>query len=163
MTKKESGPTRDVFFWICLFCLCTTMFVFSSPARSDEFRHHEFREHDVLLLDRYELRTWRGGQWRHEWHNGRLGWWWFVGGVWYLYERPIYPYPLVISGTAFVEPVIVAPPAPVVVMPGGQPTVAAPAAPPQTPLWYYCDNPAGYYPYVPSCNTPFRPVPAKPQ
>jgi hypothetical protein len=28
--------------------------------------------------------------------------------------------------------------------------------------WYYCDNPAGYYPYVQSCSTSWRPVPVVP-
>ena len=23
-----------------------------------------------------ELHAWRGGLWRHEWHDGRFGWWW---------------------------------------------------------------------------------------
>ena len=27
--------------------------------------------------------AWEGGRWRHEVHNGRNGWWWDVGGVWY--------------------------------------------------------------------------------
>jgi hypothetical protein len=26
--------------------------------------------------------------------------------------------------------------------------------------WYYCSNPAGYYPYVAQCNTGWQPVPA---
>ena len=31
--------------------------------------------------------AWEGGQWRHEAHNGRYGWWWDVGGVWYFYPE----------------------------------------------------------------------------
>jgi hypothetical protein len=31
--------------------------------------------------------AWGGGQWRHEMHNGRVGWWWDVGGVWYFYPQ----------------------------------------------------------------------------
>jgi len=31
--------------------------------------------------------AWEGGRWRHEMHNGRLGWWWDVGGVWYFYPQ----------------------------------------------------------------------------
>ncbi|HEX6841855.1 MAG TPA: hypothetical protein VF113_10000 [Stellaceae bacterium] len=49
-------------------------------------------------------------------------------------------------------PVFYAPP-PVVVAPS--PVVVV--QPPQQ-FWYYCDNPAGYYPYVPNCPTPWRPV-----
>jgi hypothetical protein len=26
--------------------------------------------------------------------------------------------------------------------------------------WYYCQNPAGYYPYVPQCSVAWQPVPA---
>jgi len=37
--------------------------------------------------------AWEAGRWRHEVHNGRLGWWWDVGGVWYYYPAPVYPYP----------------------------------------------------------------------
>jgi hypothetical protein len=50
-------------------------------------------------------------------------------------------------------------PAPVTVI--EQPPVVIQAAPPQA-SWYYCDNPAGYYPYVPSCGVPWRQVPATP-
>ena len=31
--------------------------------------------------------AWEGGRWRHEVHNGRNGWWWDVGGVWYWYPE----------------------------------------------------------------------------
>jgi hypothetical protein len=33
--------------------------------------------------------AWEGGRWRHEMHNGRYGWWWDVGGVWYFYPQPL--------------------------------------------------------------------------
>ena len=32
----------------------------------------------------------------------------------------------------------------------------------QSPSWYYCDNPRGYYPYVQNCSTAWQPVPANP-
>ena len=32
--------------------------------------------------------AWEGGRWRHEMHNGRFGYWWDVGGVWYFYPQP---------------------------------------------------------------------------
>jgi hypothetical protein len=44
---------------------------------------------------------------------------------------------------------------PVVVAPPPSPYVLPP--PPQ-PLWYYCDNPQGYYPYVQQCPGGWRPV-----
>ena len=33
--------------------------------------------------------AWEGGRWRHEARNGRYGWWWDVGGVWYFYPQPM--------------------------------------------------------------------------
>src|ERR1035438_30903 len=33
--------------------------------------------------------AWEGGRWHHEMHNGRDGWWWDVGGVWYYYPQPM--------------------------------------------------------------------------
>lgn len=33
--------------------------------------------------------AWEGGRWHHEMHNGRDGWWWDVGGVWYFYPQPM--------------------------------------------------------------------------
>lgn len=90
---------------------------------------------------------WRGGLWRHDWHDGRYGWWWLVGGIWYFYDQPIYPYPLMVSPIAIPEEME---PPPVV------------AAPPPAGFWYYCDNPPGYYPYVTTCTVPYRAVPAQP-
>lgn len=31
----------------------------------------------------------------------------------------------------------------------------APPAPPTSSVWYYCQNPSGYYPYVQSCSQPW--------
>jgi hypothetical protein len=97
-----------------------------------------FREHDWDL--------WRGGRWIHDRHGGRWGWWWVVGGVWYSYPSPVYPYPNPYE-----------PPPSVVVTP------SAAAPPPPTPQnWYYCDASKGYYPYVPTCASGWRSVPATP-
>jgi hypothetical protein len=41
------------------------------------------------------------------------------------------------------------------------PTPAYIAVPP-SPVWYYCDNPRGYYPSVPACATGWRAVPRQP-
>ena len=41
--------------------------------------------------------AWEGGRWRHEVHNGRPGWWWDVGGVWYWYPERIDGPPAYIS------------------------------------------------------------------
>lgn len=162
-------------------------------AHADEYHHegheearehreaverHEFHERDVHRFTAEELGHWRGGYWKNSCFGGRCGWWWFAGGRWYFYERPVYPYPLVVSEVAFVEPVppptvYVVPPA-VTVAPAAPPIYAAPppappvyaappapaAAPPPAQMYYYCDNPPGYYPSVPGCPSGFRAVPA---
>jgi hypothetical protein len=54
-------------------------------------------------------------------------------------------------------PVVYAPP-PVVYAPPPQPAyVSQPGQ-----MWYYCENPRGYYPYVASCSGAWRQVPAQP-
>jgi len=58
-------------------------------ADRDDARWHghieRFHEHDWDLC--------RRGYWRHEFHDGRWGWWWIVGPIWYYYPEPVYPYP----------------------------------------------------------------------
>ncbi|HLG86629.1 MAG TPA: hypothetical protein VKZ79_05465 [Alphaproteobacteria bacterium] len=109
-----------------------------------DWRGHDFHGRDFRYFRPEERELWRTGRWIHDWHDGRFGWWWDVGGIWYYYPQPIYPYP------TYVPPPVVA--------------EAAPEAPPpaQGQTWYYCDNPRGYYPYVQSCPTPWREVPAAP-
>ncbi len=41
--------------------------------------------------------AWQGGRWHHEVHNGRDGWWWDVGGVWYYYPQPMEGPPTYVS------------------------------------------------------------------
>jgi hypothetical protein len=41
--------------------------------------------------------AWETGRWRHEIHNGRDGWWWDVGGVWYFYPQQMDGPPAYIS------------------------------------------------------------------
>ncbi len=41
--------------------------------------------------------AWEGGRWHHEVHDGRDGWWWDVGGVWYYYPQPMEGPPTYIS------------------------------------------------------------------
>ncbi len=105
----------------------------------------DFHGRDFHHLPPRERSVWGGGIWIHDWHDGRYGWWWRLGGFWYLYPEPIYPYP------TYIPPAIVVQQAPPV------PTGLPPAQ-----YWYYCDNPQGYYPYVASCNGAWRPVPAIP-
>jgi hypothetical protein len=47
--------------------------------------------------------AWEGGRWRHEAHNGRYGWWWDVGGVWYFYPQPMEGPPTYISDLEVVD------------------------------------------------------------
>ena len=70
---------------------------------------------------------------------------WYADPYWYPepYLAPVYAYPAYVP-----PPVVVAPPPPV-----------ARGAPPAQ-FWYYCDNPQGYYPYITSCSSAWRPVPA---
>jgi hypothetical protein len=83
-----------------------------------------------------DLATWRHGHWWGGWLGGRPGWWWLAGGYGYLYPAPVYPYPAYVAGVS---------------APGA-------ASTPHGRAWWFCDNPAGYYPYVQSCPTPWRPV-----
>jgi hypothetical protein len=65
-------------------------------------------------------------------------------GVPYYYPAPAY---------AYSAPIIVNQP----------PTVYIERDPqPASGYWYYCRNPQGYYPQVPSCPTPWQQVPANP-
>lgn len=91
---------------------------------------------DIRHFHDRDFDHWRAGRWYHGRRGGRLGWWWIVGGTWYFYPAPVYPYP---------DPYL-------------PPTVAPP--PPAAPqYWYYCANPSGYYPYVPQCAVPWQAVP----
>ena len=77
---------------------------------------------------------WNRGRWWRGWHENRDGWWWIAGGRWHWYPQPVYPVP----PPAFQ-------PAPVIV-PG---------------FYYYCGNPAGYYPQVGGCLVPWQMVQAR--
>lgn len=122
------------------------------PAAADERGHrrapererHQVWRGDIHRFHEHDFGRWRGGNWYHGRHLGRLGWWWVVGGLWYFYPAPVYPYP-----DPYLPPVVVPP---------------APAPAPANPLqyWYYCPKPAGYYPYVARCTTDWQAVPATP-
>lgn len=110
-----------------------------------QFRRHE-RDHrdgwrgDIHRFHERDFYRWRSGHWRHGRHDGRLGWWWIVGGVWYFYPTPVYPYP----------------------DPYQPPLLVAPSSPATPQYWYYCPHPAGYYPYVSECPRGWQRVPAEP-
>ena len=128
----------------------------------EHHEHHEFHERHVHLFDPLEFAIWAGGTWVEGWYNGQYGWWWVSGGRRYYYPRPIYPYPPEVSEVWVPETVVIQQ-APVAAPPPPPPVSGYAPPPPQAGLWYYCDNPPGYYPYVQVCPTPFRPVPAQPR
>src|SRR3984893_3157067 len=78
----------------------------------------------------------RGGHWYHGWHGGRYGWWLAGPGLaWTYYDNPWWgSYPDY-----------------------GYYNYSQPYA---SQTWYYCSDPAGYYPYVAQCNTGWQAVPA---
>ena len=124
-------------------CLAASLALLAPGAQADP--RHDFHGRDFHRFSPRERTIWLGGRWVHDWHDGRFGWWWSVGGFWYFYPQPVYPYP------TYVPPAVVVQQAPPV-----------PTGLPPSPTWYYCDNPQGYYPYVASCNGPWREVPATP-
>lgn len=115
------------------------------PALAQHRDGHGFYGRDFHRFTPAERHVWTGGHWEHGWHDNRFAWWWVTGGLWYFYTAPVYPYP------TYVPPAVVVQQAPP--MPTGLPPMQ---------LWYFCDNPQGYYPYVASCNVPWRPVPVTP-
>lgn len=103
--------------------------------------------HDFAHFTPAEHAMWVGGGWHHGWYGGRFGWWWAVGGIWYYYPAPIYPYPEYVADIYY-DPSMGAPPA--------GPVEPAAGAPPGS--WYYCAPSGAYYPYVQSCPAPWTPV-----
>ncbi len=126
---------------LLVLAILATIFAASEPVRADPRWHG-----DIRRFHERDFVRWRGGRWVHGWHFRRFGWWWVIPGGWYFYPAPIYPYP-----DPYVPPVVVVQPPPPVVQ-----------AQPQAQSWYYCDRPAGYYPYIPECPTGWRAVPATP-
>lgn len=133
----------------CLYLACTVVAaagLVGFEARAQPSGHgHDFHGRDFHGFSREERGIWERGHWIHDWHDGRFAWWWSVDGFWYIYPEPVYPFPL------YVPPAIVVQQAPPV--PSGLPPAQS---------WYYCDDPKGYYPYVASCNGPWRGVPVTP-
>lgn len=78
----------------------------------------------------------------------------YIGGGGYYYPAPYYyAYPPAVA--------VPVPSAPQEYVEQGQ-SGAAPAAGPQSGgTWYYCDDTRTYYPYVKSCSSGWRPVPAQ--
>ncbi len=115
------------------------------PAGHPGYHHGPgFHGHDFAHFTPAERAAWTGGAWNHGWHNGRFGWWWGVGGIWFYYPAPIYPYPDYVADFYY-DPGMGVPP-------------VAPAAGSPPGYWYYCRPSAAYYPYVQNCAVPWTPV-----
>jgi hypothetical protein len=143
-----------------------------STAQADPYDHHEghWYHGSIHHFHDRDFYAWRGGRWYHGAYGGRLGWWWIVGGVYYSYPGPVYPYPdPYVPPEAFMPGTALPPGPPPVAQatPPAPPYPQAPAVPQAAPpggaqMWYYCDASRNYYPYVPSCPSGWRPVPASP-
>ena len=148
----------DIFKRLCVAMLLPVLMpTLAAPAiaadhdcregRYEDRDRHDRDPHwhgDIRRFHEHDVDIWRHGHWYHGHHLGRAGWWWIVGGIWYFYPAPVYPYPDPYQPPG--PPVIVAPP------------VQAP--PQEQQYWYYCRNPEGYYPYVPQCRSGWEAVPA---
>jgi hypothetical protein len=120
----------------------------SADRGGDSRFHHDRRwRGDIHVFHVHDHAYWRSGRWVHTHRDGRLGWWWVVGGLWYFYPRAVYPYP---------DPYV--PPTVIVQAPPSAP--AAGPAPAQN--WYYCTSSKNYYPYVATCAEGWKTVPATP-
>jgi hypothetical protein len=109
----------------------------------------------------YGRLAWDRGRWRHEWRNGRYGWWWDVGGAWYYYEQPMDGPPTIISDVQIMDEPNAADGPPPDDLPPGQPVDAGPPGYPPAAV-YVPPPPAVYVPpppvYVPPpvvCVGPF--------
>src|SRR5580704_16726817 len=100
--------------------------------------HFRFAGGSVSRFGVDDLAAWRGGHWWHGVRDGHVGWWWWADGGWYWYDAPVYPYPLVVGD--YYDTYDDAGPN------------SGPAAP-SAQVWYYCNGPRGYYPYVRACPT----------
>ena len=122
---------------------------------------------DIRHFDKHDHHRWRGGHWVHTWYRGQMGWWWVVGSSWYFYANPVYPHP-----DHFRPPMVIVQPRPTVIIRENPPVVVAPQIPNTAPTmppglqtsayWYYCEPSKTYYPYVDSCEAPWKQVPATP-
>lgn len=111
---------------------------------------HVYWNTDIRSFARYGYPVWRSGHWYQGWYGGRWGWWWVIGGIWYYYVAPIYPYP---------DPYV---PGTVLVVQQQSETQSSPPAQAGPQYWYHCNAPEGYYPYVPECPGGWTAVPATP-
>jgi len=131
-------------------------------AAPTQFSRGLFYGRDYAHFTPREASLWRGGAWRREFHDGRFGWWFIVDGIWYFYDRPVYPYPTFIPEVVYIPDEEY-----------GYDEDLGDDAPASLPngvfygngqyYYYYCPALQAYYPYVASCPSPWQTVPATPQ
>jgi hypothetical protein len=102
---------------------------------------------------------WNAGYWgpRGGWYYGGPGYWgaWPYAAAWgfglgsYVVGYPYVATPLVVNTVT--QPQIY-------VEQEAAPAAPAPQAAPAASYWYYCTQPAGYFPYVKDCNQPWLKV-----
>ena len=133
-------------------------------AAPTQFNRGLFYGRDFAHFTPRETALWRGGAWRREFHDGRLGWWFVVDDIWYFYDQPIYPYP------TFIPDVVYIPDAEYGYDDDDAYADAGDASLPNgvfyangTYYYYYCPALQAYYPYVGTCPSPWQTVPATPQ
>jgi hypothetical protein len=139
---KRDGPMK-IATRIAAAGLLSAALVYPCAAQERDHRRGYEQHHgwhgDIHRFHQHDLPLWRSGRWYHGHYNGRTGWWWITSGVWYYYPAPVYPYP-----DPFLPPGVAFP--------------AAPVASAAQQYWYHCNSPAGYYPYIAHCRTPWRAV-----
>lgn len=128
---------------------------FTAAAQADgHWRAEHGDRRDIGRFHERDIHRWAAGHWYRGYHDGRLAWWWVVGGapesaLWYAYTAPVYPYP-----DPYIPAQMNEPPAA-----SAAPQVAH-AVPPA--VWYYCRASGKYYPYAATCRGGWQIVPATP-
>src|SRR5262245_57493410 len=78
----------------CLYIgLLASLLASLSVSAMAHSKNWYYRDKNIRVFRHYDYDAWRHGYWYHGWRNGRYAWWWYGGGIWYPYPRPIYPYP----------------------------------------------------------------------
>jgi hypothetical protein len=103
------------------------------PQGGAHFAHGNFPARNFGGHRYYGRLAWEGGRWRHEMHNGRYGWWWDVGGVWYSYPQPMEGPPAYVSDVEVMDDAYANGPDDVGPGPGYPPPPVAYAPPPPPP------------------------------
>lgn len=147
-------------------CLTATALILAIPLPALAERGYDrggyHRHENNRYYGRHTERQWHSGRWHHGSYSGRIGWWWIVDGLYYPYTQRSNAYPVYQETVVIEQPV----PQPTIIVQQPvqmQPQYSTGVAPqPSTNLWYYCDASRMYYPYVNTCASGWRAVPATP-